>query len=136
MCAPAQACRGPGLHQSVLFKDTTNLKAPIIVRLTVTDVDKGLAPRPAPHLTAEALRYRFFIIGTAHIEQVLKGELAAPSVRVAVAPDSCGPYLYTGMFGIMAGTLTRDTQGIPVLMLISESEYTRQDRLRAAGLSR
>jgi hypothetical protein len=133
LCHVAQACRGPMFERSIFFEDVTGLDVPVIVRVEILTMLRREFPKPGVRVPDHEHAERFTLIGLARVDAVIKGELGAPMIKVAARPSSCGPYFDAGVSGIVAGTLTPDPQGVPVLQMISESPFARERRLKDAG---
>ena len=130
---PAQACRGPQFEHSIILTDLNGIDAPVAMQVTITKMIKEEFVKPGVHVPPEQYTQRYTLVGVARVEKMIRGEFNEPFVRIAVLPTSCGPIIRTGLSGIVAGRLEQDAEGAVVLRPVSESEYMRQNRLKARG---
>lgn len=133
LCGTAQACPGPMFGQSIFFEDVTGLDAPVIARVGILTMLRREFPVPGVRVPDHEYVERFTLVGLARVDAVIKGELDAKTIKVSALPSSCGPYFDAGVSGIVAGSLTRDAQGFPVLKLISETPVGSERRLKDSG---
>ena len=130
---PAQACRAPQFEHSIILTDLNGIDAPVAMQVTITKMIREESVKPGVHVPPEQYTQRYTLVSFARVEKVIRGEFNEPFVRIAVLPTSCGPIIRTGLSGIVAGRLERDVEGAVVLRPVSESEYMRQNRLKARG---
>ncbi|MET0669955.1 MAG: hypothetical protein ABWY66_08150 [Xanthobacteraceae bacterium] len=130
---PAQACRGPQFEHSIVLPDLNGVDAPVAMQVTITKMIKEEFVKPGVHVPPEQYTQRYTLVGVARVEKMIRGEFNEPFVRIAVLPTSCGPVIRAGLSGIVAGRLERDAEGAVVLKPVWESEYMRQNRLKARG---
>jgi len=118
------ACRNPTDSQTIFFKELPNdvdaLTVARVTFLTNTTESGNLGAlkrraRPDYRQFHPAIEWPSFA-ALARVEEVIKGEIVGPEIRVLWAMSSCDSRYHAGASGIVVGTLRQDSKGAMELL--------------------
>ena len=69
-----------------------------------------------------------YLVGTAKVERVIKGDINSDTIRVLTGIGDCLPKFPVGTRGIVIGNIRRDEQGVIELMAIPEPFYLKRQK--------